>query len=157
MSVSECEWVWMSVRECWCQYLVFFIIKYSFFTVLPQKAINPLVPPCKKVDVFCINIQRSAALLISVQLIFKNAKIKPFISAFWEIKTDPIYLQNWPIYNNLSTKSWFFGKKPHTVHNVTLLKKWNILLMFHERKEILQNFYSFVFLFKMCFNNVNLS
>ena len=143
MSVSECEWVLMSVRECWCQYLVFSIIKYSFFTVLPQKAFNPLVPTCKKVDVFCINIQRSAALLISVQLIFKNAKIKPFISAFWEIKTDPIYLQNWPIYNNLSTKSWFFGKKPHTVHNVTLLKQWNILLMFHEPKEILQNFLQF--------------
>ena len=115
VSVNECEWVWMSVRECWSQYLVFFMIKYSFFTVLPKKAINPLVPPCKKVDVFCIMIQRSASLLISVQLIFKNAKIKPFISAFWEIKTDPIYLQNWPINNNLSTKSWFLAKN-HTLY-----------------------------------------
>ena len=147
LSLFKSEWVWMSVNECervlMSIFSFFFIIKYSFFTVLPQKAFNPLVPTCKKVDVFCINIQRSAALLISVQLIFKNAKIKPFISAFWEIKTDPIYLQNWPIYNNLSTKSWFFGKKPHTVHNVTLLKQWNILLMFHEPKEILQNFLQF--------------
>ena len=130
------------------------LMRYFYFDVLSltlwRRQVNFL-------PIFCIKVQRAAALLILVWLIWKKRQNKALYLSFLEKKTETIYLQNWPIHDSLSAKNWLFGKK--NVHCIVALlkktKRFSSYLM--NEKRYRKFFNSFEFPLKKAFNTVNLS